>query len=437
MALKLFQSGSVVSKAIVIVVIVLVLMIPLSMLRELVSERASMRDQAYATVAQGWGGDVTTGGPMLVVPLDRVERNEKGERIMVRRHLYVLPSRLQVEVELIEQPDKRRIGIYAVPVYLAHAKISGEFAPGSAAAAAARTNTDASYHYDRARLRVPLSDPRSLRELARANVDNKTRTFVPAQPGIYNGVETDLDLSDSGSAPIKFEFEMVLAGSRGFAVLPLAAITNVTIASTWPDPKFTGAFLPATRTIEKGGFTATWQVLELNRAYSQSWLDCEATEHLLPQSAFGVELFQSVDVYQRSERAVKYALLFIALTFLSFFAWEQISRVAVHPMQYLLIGLALSMFYLLLIALTEHIPFFYAYWLAAGALVALLASYTSAALQGLARGLAVGCAMTLTYAVLFMLVLSEQYALLMGAITLFITLAIVMLATRHVQWYRE
>jgi len=161
------------------------------------------------------------------------------------------------------------------------------------------------------------------------------------------------------------------------------------------------------------------------------------SEQQLLLAAFGVELFQSVDVYQRSERAVKYALLFIALTFLSFFAWERASGVAVHPMQYLLIGLALSLFYLLLIALTEHLPFAWGYWIAAFALVLLLTTYTSAALQGLARGLTVGGAMTLTYAVLFMLVLSEQYALLMGAITLFTALSAVMLATRRVQWYRE
>jgi len=374
---------------------------------------------------------------MLVVPLDRIERNEKGERISVRRHLYVLPSNLQVSVELIEQPDKRHVGIYQVPVYLARVKIVGEFAPRAATNAAGRYVADATYFHAQTRLRMPLSDARSLRELVRAEVGGQTPAFAPAEPGVYSGIEADLDLTAAGAQPLKFAFEVVLAGSRGFSVLPLGAVTNVTITSAWPDPKFTGAFLPATRTVASDGFNAKWQVLELNRTYSQSWVDADFPEQRLLQSAFGVELFQSVDVYQRSERAVKYALLFIALTFLSFFAWERLTKIAVHPLQYLLIGLALSTFYLLLIALTEHLPFVVAYWTAAGALILLLGTYTGAALQGARRGAAVAAAMALTYAVLFMLVLSEQYSLLMGAIVLFIALAIVMLATRRVQWYRE
>src|SRR5882724_13580195 len=170
MALQILNSGSVIGKVTVIGVIVMALMIPLSLLRDLIGERTAMRSQAYATVAQGWGGDLITGGPLLVVPLDRLERNEKGERVSLRRHLYVLPSRLQIDVELNEQADKRHVGIYEVPVYLARVKMSGEFAPNAATAAAARISADATYHHAQARLRVPLSDARSLRELMRAEI---------------------------------------------------------------------------------------------------------------------------------------------------------------------------------------------------------------------------------------------------------------------------
>jgi inner membrane protein len=437
MTFGILRSNSIVGKSLVIGVIVLLLMLPLTMLRDLVSERSQMRDQAFSTVAQGWGGELIVSGPMLVVPMDRQERNDKGIVVTMRRHLYVLPSQLQIDVELIEQSDKRRVGIYQVPVYLARARISGEFAANAIAAAVAKNGPDAAYRYERGRLRIPLSETRSLRELKTATLNGKALSFSPAQPGIYNGIETDLDLNaiDAKEA-LKFSFEVVLAGSRDFSVLPLGAITNVSMTSAWPDPKFVGAFLPTTRTIGTQGFNAKWQVLELNRSYGDSWIDCNFSDQQLGLSAFGVQLFQSVDVYQRSERAVKYALLFIALTFLSFFAWEQVSKVAVHPMQYLLIGLALSTFYLLLIALTEHVPFFYAYWTSAAALVSLLGIYTASSLHGFSRGLAVGAAMALTYAVLFMLVLSEQYSLLMGAIVLFVALAAVMLVTRKVEWYR-
>jgi inner membrane protein len=437
MAIKFVRSTSAVGKLIMIGAIVLALLIPLTMLRGLVSERSSMRDQAHATVAQGWGGDITTAGPMAVVPFEQVERNEKGERILVRRQLYVLPTTMQIDVEIIGEPEKRRIGIYEVPVYLARARISGEFQSGAIAAAISRHGVDATFRAERGKLRMPISDAKSLRALTLATVNGKALTFAPASPGIFNGIQAEWDLNANATAPMKFEFEMTLAGSRTFSVLPIGATTQATLKSAWPDPKFSDTFLPADRTVSQDGFNASWQVLELNRTYGQSWIEGEVSSDQLAQSAFGVELFRSVDVYQRSERAVKYALLFIALTFLSFLAWEQISKVPVHPMQYLLIGLALSVFYLLLIALSEHISFMYAYWTAAGALIVLLAVYTASALQGLMRGIVVGGAMTLTYAVLYMLVLSEQYALLMGAIALFVTLAVVMLATRKVQWYRE
>ena len=162
----------------------------------------------------------------------------------------------------------------------------------------------------------------------------------------------------------------MIAGSRDLSLLPLGSTTTLQLHSNWPHPSFYGAFLPAERTITAEGFDARWQVLELNRSYRQAFSEEEVNESVLDESAFGVGLYQTVDVYQRGERAVKYALLFIALTFLTFFAWEQVTRNPLHPLQYLLIGLALSIFYLLLIALSEHISFAVAYVAAAVALVA-------------------------------------------------------------------
>jgi inner membrane protein len=177
-------------------------------------------------------------------------------------------------------------------------------------------------------------------------------------------------------------------------------------------------------------------VLELNRSYPSLWSDGEVNEEAMLESVIGVGLYQAVDVYQRGERAVKYALLFIALTFLTFFAWEQVSRARMHPLQYLLVGLALSTFYLLLIALSEHLQFLLAYLIAATALVSLIAIYIAGALSSAKRGAVAGSAMTIVYGLLYALVLSEDYALLLGAIILFAALAAVMLATRRIDWYR-
>ncbi len=432
MALRIPGTNPVIGKVISIAVIVLALMIPLSMLRGLISERMQMRDQAHQTVASGWGGQLTAGGPMLRVPFDTSSKSSNGEVELTRHQLYILPTELNVEARLDKQAEPRRVGIYEVPVYLVHLTLTGFFKDDAVSSAA---HYGGSYRWDEAAVSLPLSDVRSVRELKSADFVGRALKFGPAMAGCYSGVEAKADLSNPPTDKLSFSIEVTLAGSDAIAILPLASVTRATMKSNWPHPQFQGAFLPAEYSIDTDGFSAKWQVLELNRAFSQSWKDDAVDESKLQAASFGVGLFQSVDVYQRSERAVKYALMFIALTFLSFYAWELLNAAAIHPMQYLLVGLALSTFYLLLIALTEHLAFWLAYWLGATALVTLLGVYIAGALGSRRRGLIIATLMTLVYGLLYLLVLSESYSLLMGAIALFAALAAVMLATRHVRWY--
>jgi inner membrane protein len=278
---------------------------------------------------------------------------------------------------------------------------------------------------------------RSLREVTQATFAGRTLELGPGGPAVYRGIETAVDLTAAlEGASSAFEFHTKVAGSRDLSMLPLGSTTSLQLHSNWPHPSFHGAFLPAEHTITAAGFDARWQVLELNRSYRQVWSEFEVSEAALMESSFGVGLYQAVDVYQRGERAVKYALLFIALTFLTFFAWEQVTRNPLHPLQYLLIGFALSIFYLLLIALSEHIAFPAAYVTAAAALVLLIGVYIAGALRSWQRGGVAGVAMSGVYALLYALVLSEDYALLLGAIVLFVALAAVMLVTRRIDWYR-
>jgi inner membrane protein len=433
MALKILGNYPVAGKVVTIGLIILALMIPLTMLKGLISERTYMRNQAYDTVAQGWGGRLTTGGPMLRVPFDVTHKSKDGEITVTRHQLYALANDLSIDADIVEEAEPRHVGIYQVPVYQVRVKLRGSF-DGAALVNAADRN--GAYRWELARLRLPLSDVRSVRELSIARFGERDLKFGPAEPGAYSAIEAPVDLSVTRtSAKIEFNIELKLAGSQALSLLPLAAVTRVAMKSTWPHPKFEGAFLPADHAISSDGFSAQWQVLEVNRDYPQFWDGGEVDETKLQASAFGVELFQSVDVYQRNERAVKYALMFVALTFLSFYAWELLSGTAMHPMQYLFVGLALSTFYLLLIALSEHLAFATAYWLGAGALIALLSVYISGALRSRKNGAFVGTLMGLVYGLLYLLVLSESYSLLMGAIALFAVLAVVMLATRNVRWY--
>jgi len=440
-ALKLGESNSVTIRACIIGVIVLLLLIPLGMLRGLVSERSGLREQAYARVAEGWGGNIVAGGPMLAIPTERTVVEGNVTRVQ-RSDIYLLPAQLDADVEMKLEPQPRRVGIYAVPVYLASIHLSGSFDFAPLRPLLGKQGT--TYLWNQSRLRLPLSQVRSLRQVQQARFANQDIKLGPAGPGLYRGIEANLDLSDmvkngdvSTSAGATFNFRTVVAGSRDLSVLPTGSTTNITLRSDWPHPSFQGAFLPVSHSISASGFDARWQVLELNRPYRQAWQESEVDEPTLLESALGVGLYQSIDVYQCGERAIKYALLFIALTFLTFFAWEQTSGVRMHPLQYLLVGLALSMFYLLLIALSEHLAFMYAYLVAASALVLLIGLYLASVLKSRSRGIVAGTAMTTVYGLLYVLVLSEDYALLLGALTLFAALAGVMLSTRKIDWYRQ
>lgn len=426
--------GSVTAKAVLIGVIVVLLLVPLAMLSSVVSERAGLREQAYQKVAEGWGGELSVGGPMLIVPTEHTVIVDDKERI-VRSDVYLLPARLSADVDVKLEPQPRYVGIYAVPVYLSTVRLQGEFDFASLQGLVSQSGV--TYLWSQSRLRLPLDTVRSLREIKHANFAGRQVKLGPARPGLYRGIEAHVDLTELHQGPgATFDFGTVIAGSRAVSMLPLGSITTVQVSSDWPHPSFQGSFLPVERTIDDRGFQARWQVLELNRSYGQLWQEGEVSEQALAQSAFGVSLFQPVDIYQRGERAVKYAVLFIALTFLTFFAWEQVTRNPLHPLQYLLVGLALSMFYLLLIALSEHIAFATAYVIAATALVLLIGFYLAGALHSVQRGIVAGGAMTLVYGLLYMLVLSEDYSLLLGSIILFVALAAVMLATRHIDWYQ-
>lgn len=427
-------TSSVTARAILIGILVLLLLIPLAMLRSVVTERAGLREQAYQRVAEGWGGELTVGGPMIVVPTERKVVVDDKERI-VRSDVYLLPATLAANLDVKLDPEPRHVGIYAVPVYLSTLRLQGEF--DLTRLQTITSQADVNYLWSQSRLRLPISSVRSLREIKQANFAGRAVTLGPSGPGVYRGVEARIDLSQLLQQPsAAFDFDTVIAGSRAVSVLPLGSTTTVNLSSDWPHPSFQGAFLPVERNITDDGFQARWQVLELNRSYGQVWQQGEVDEAALTQSAFGVSLFQPVDIYQRTERAVKYAILFIALTFLTFFAWEQVTRNRLHPLQYLLVGLALSMFYLLLIALSEHVTFAIAYVTAATALVLLISVYLAGALRSARRGAIAGGVMSLVYGLLYMLVLSEDYSLLLGSIILFVALAAVMLATRRVDWYQ-
>ena len=229
------------------------------------------------------------------------------------------------------------------------------------------------------------------------------------------------------------EFE--LAGSDSLHFLPVASNTAVTARVAWPHRDFDGAFFPTSHDLSAQGYSANWHVLELNRAIPHQWRGTSVTHAALLDTAFGVRLFQPSNVYTQNYRAVRYGILFVAITFACFFAWEHLVRgLRLHPMQYLLVGLALATFYLLLLALSEHLGFGASYGVAAAALVALITAYLAGATTNRNAAVAIGAALAASYGILYVILLSEDYALLFGSLLMFVILAVLMLATRRLEW---
>ncbi len=422
------------TKAIVVAGVALLLLIPVQMLRSLILERAQLREQAIASVSRGWGGRQLIGGPVLAIPATVTVADTSIRE--VQRDWYVLPESLELESQLIVQDERRKLGVYEVPVYLAKVRAQARFDVAAKAAALMASQRGVTLHLDRARLLVPVSDPRGVRNVVNNGDGLANRPFEPQLGFPVAAVSAPLRAdTDLRAGPVSFDISLDVAGTNSLQFMPLAHSTSLKLTGNWGHPGFSRGFLPTERKVEQARFEARWQVLDLNRVYGSQWLQGETAAGALEDSAFGVDLVQPVDLYQQAERSVKYAGLFIALSLLTLFLWEHLAGQPMHPIQYGLMGLALSVFYLLLLALAEHIGFAKAYATAAVALCALLGVYIAGAFRSSKAGSGSALAFGTVYALLYLLVTSEDYSLLAGAIGLFVILATVMVVTRRIDWY--
>ena len=432
-------------KSLVIGGLMLALLIPIANVERLVTERVGMREEAASRVAESWGGAQTTAGVLLAIPVETtrvvIEQSAAGretQRTEVQRNvLYVLPDSLNVSADV--KPYYRSVGLYRTPVYEARVDIAGNFVNRDYAhLMEAREGREVKWN--EARLLVLNSQSRALRGVDDLWVAGESPQVAAdayaGSAGISAFVPAQALRED---AVIPFRLKLTLAGSSQLTFLPLARRASISMKSTWAHPKFEGAPAPLDPQISDSGFSAQWSVLEINRSFGQSWWDNYVGGDLDARSAFavsgvGATFYEPVDVYQRNYRAVHYAALLIIITFLSFFLWENLSGSTIHAMQYLMVGLALALFYLLLLALSEHLVFELAYGISAGALVALITVYLSGVLHSLRLALGAGAGLATLYALLYWILRSEDYSLLMGALLLFGLLAILMVTTRRIDW---
>jgi len=417
-------------KVLGIAALALVMLIPLAQVNDLVGEREGRAREATQKIAERWGAQQLVGAPVLVVPVRWQVQHDK-EWTTVEETEYVLADRASIVGNLT--PAVRAYGIYETAVYTTEISVEGRFAATDLAALA---TPGVEPQWQRAELRVPVADVRGIRYVSTLHFGDRELTVGPSD-GVANigaiGAPAPLDGSKLGET-LPFSLKLTLAGTERFALLPLARETDLHLSSPWPHPGFDGAFLPKAHHVGASGFDADWQVLDLNRRLAQHWRERDAPGALW-ESSFGITLTQPAGSYQQNVRAGKYGVLFIALTFVAFFLFEVLRGLRVHPVQYLLVGLALCTFYVVLLALSEQIGFGPAYAVGAACVVAMIGGYAGVVLAARRAGFVLGALVAVIYGLLYGLVVSEDYALLMGSLALLAAVAALMYLTRRVDWY--
>jgi inner membrane protein len=431
---------SVTLKLISIAILILILLIPSSMISSLIYERKSIRDNAIKEVSSKWGENQIIGGPVLSIPYYTQVKDAQGKLETVIRYAHFLPDKLDVNGTVI--PEKRYRGIYVVVLYNTKLQVRGKFSYPDFS----QLNIPvSSYIMNDALISMSISDMKGINDDINFKWNDTTISFNPGIPTndiFSSGVSRKISLEQTDE--YNFEFTLNLNGSTSLRFLPFGKETNVQLTSTWDSPSFEGSFLPDKRDINANGFNASWKVLQLNRNYPQqglgSFMPSFSTDDYgdNPEdshASFGVKLLLPIDEYQKITRSVKYCLMFIIITFLTFFFVEVLNKKRIHPIQYLLVGFAVCLFYVLLLSISEHLKFNNAYLIGCVSTLSLITFYAWYIFRNVKLTVIFSTLLALLYGFFYSLLQLEDYALLLGSIGLFLILATIMYLTRKVDWY--
>jgi inner membrane protein len=437
------------AKLVAVGLVFLVLAWAIDRVSGIVAERNGRLYEAQRSVADSLASSQTVVGPVLQRTCrekwevetgeGKARRKVSEERTMTLRSL---PATLRVEAET--RTDPRYRGIYRVNGYVLKAELVGEWT-GTDALVAKRDHDGSTLECDPTVVWVGVSDARGIRA-ARIDLQGENVPVVPGSAATgaqtFRGAVPDRDLLSI--QPFQITVDLELIGTQHLAFVPVGDSTQVNLASDWPHPSFGGRFLPERREVTPNGFTASWKISALATQAPQqvrgSGALCQppvtgTSQATVCIESFGVGFIDPVSPYTLSDRATKYGLLFIFLTFVAVALVEVLLRLRVHPLQYLLVGAALTTFFLLLVSLSEHVSFGYAYLAASAACTALLSFYGSFVLGGAGRGIAFGAAIGAIFGTLYVLLLQEQTALVIGSLLVFLVLTGAMIVTRSVDWY--
>ncbi|MGQ3100763.1 MAG: cell envelope integrity protein CreD [Sphingopyxis solisilvae] len=451
-------------KLVIAVLIAVALMVPLLMIYGLLWDRQQQAETAQASIGQGWGGQQTIAGPVIVIPYRATEMttvNENGKDVTrtvnTIRNLYLSPQTNKADVTI--KPEKRKKAIYETVVYESQVAGNAEFVlPADIARYGVAREA---LMLDRTEVRLGISDARGLVDGNSLAVDGTPVALQPGKGLLSTGNSGTFAFVDwSGAAPMKVDYRIGVRGLGDFKLIPRGVDTRWTVKSSWPNPSFGGDFLPAKRSVTASGFTATYAVPNLALGQAQVLtgdLSPPVTTNYGPRDAYieavsapsdggaaeasggtakavAISLIEPVDLYSQVDRAIKYGFLFIGFTFVAFLMFDIIAGARVAPAEYFLTGIALVLFFVLLLAFAEVIGFTFAYMLASAAIIGLLAFYSAAVLKSWKRARFLAAMLVGLYALLYVLLNLEAYSLLIGSVLMFFALAGVMYMTRSIDW---
>lgn len=460
--------NSTTAKVLFIGILTLLMLIPTGMIQGLINERQSRQIEATYEVSQKWGHAQEITGVSLTVPyIERWTENATAGKVIQRertRYATFLPETLNYEADI--QPELRQRGIYEVPVYELELGLEGGFS-----LAEIRSEDLSEPKWNEAFLTVGIPDTRGIASLEPGLVNGEPVEYLPGvgkgsflekatrelnfddldwqvrqriertAPKVFSGLHVPLASGWEQKSDLSFNLMLPLRGSQSLYLWPVGKETTAQMISSWPAPSFDGFFLPSRNDNDdsfENGFVADWNMSYFGRSFRQAWTDQDNQSQYkaMAETRFGVELIQTNDFYQKNERAIKYAVLFIGLMFLSFFCFEVLGLGRrLHPLQYLMVGCAMSVFYLLVLAFSEIIGFGPAYWGAALATTALVTGYSSVILSARRKAFFVGGLMVFIYGYLYTLLQLETFALAIGSVFMFVVLAGLMWVTRQIDWY--
>jgi inner membrane protein len=427
-------------KAFAIAGLTLVILIALFMIGDTISSRESYRDEAVKSIEDSYASSQTFVGPVLVRPFTvtthTTETSDKGVKKIVDHTRAGTAWSFPHDLDLsgVVAPSERHHGLYKVPVYELNSHIVGTVEVADALLLPGETARDVTYTAPY--FALAISDVRGIVGTPKMAVENQPVPIyqgVPENAAWKPNLQAPLSVAPAGlHGRLNFTLDLTLAGTEHLSIAPIADSNHIELTSSWPSPLFAGRFLPRKLAVDQGGFKAAWDLSSLASATQEQMT--HGSDHL---DLLDVALINPIDPYKLSDRATKYGILFVIVTFGGFFLFEVMKRLPIHPVQYFLVGLGLAIFFLLLISFSEHMAFGLAYLLAAAASIGLLTFYLSFVLRSLAYGVTFGGLLTLLYAGIYGLLVSEDNALILGSLMLFGLLALVMFVTRKVDWYRS